>query len=498
MAPEDLVRVDLPDLPGALGSSERGSLLLAPPEDLPWRPEPIGEPDAYDAWEAKEALHVAPWHEAGIDGSGVKVAVFDYLWFGSSLEVEELGDVTTHDCLRQRSCDLPFDPEYPQFTWERGSHGLACAEVIRDLAPGVELHLVRVNGLTSLENATAWAAREQIDVISMSLSFFGESFYDGTGPISAAAEVVAQAGGVFVTSAGNYAEEHVADTFRDEDGDGWHEFPGGSEYLAVDYDEGSRNVLLTWDEFGACGTTDLDLWVVDDHGDVVGRSEDLQEPAVEGEEAGRVCSPSERASATVSEAGWHWVRVRRVAGTGAPRLSLYTRGGELYAPTPEGSIVDPGSSPSTLTVAAVRATATYLDNGPEFFSSWGPTRGGLDKPDVAGPDGLSTSVYGPTGFYGTSAATPAVAAAVALVLSADPSLTPQQAAERVRATAWSDDPLWMDHDPGLGAGRARLPPPETLDAGPGGCAGRAILLPGLLWFVVVRARRLEARCESRP
>lgn len=495
LEPEDLVRVDVPDYPGALATSAQGSLLLAPPEDLAWRPEPIGVPDTYDAWEAKEAMDVEPWHEAGVDGSGVKVAVFDYLWFGSTLETEELGAYATHDCLSQRSCDLPFDPESPQFGWEEGSHGLACAEVIRDLAPGVELHLVRVNGLTSLENGVDWAAREGIDVISMSLSFFGESFYDGTGAISAAAERFSASGGVFVTSAGNYAEEHLADSFRDGDADGWHEWPSGLETLSVELSEGTSSVLVHWDEFGDCGQTDLDVYVLDKNGDVVGRSENLQEPIDEDTQG---CSPTEKASVTASYDGWYWIMVRRAAGEEAPRMALFARGGELYSPTPEGSIVDPGSSAATFTVGAVRATASYLSNGPESFSSWGPTRGGLSKPDVSGPDGLSTSVYGPSGFYGTSAATPAVAAAVALVLSGDPSLTPQQAAERVRATAWSSDALWAEPDPGLGAGRARLPPPETsVDEGVG-CGGRGALLPGLLWFMVVRKRRLEARCELRP
>lgn len=486
--------MDVPDYPGALGSSDHGSLLLAPPEGVPWRPEPIGEPDGYDAWEAAEAMDVSPWRDAGVDGSGVKVAVFDYLWFGSTLESEELGVYQTHDCLTQRSCERPFDPESPQFTWEEGSHGLACAEVIRDLAPGVELHLVRVNGLTSLENAAAWAAREQIDVVSMSLSFFGESFYDGTGPISAAVETFSASGGVFVTSAGNYAEEHLADGVRDEDNDGWHEWPSGLETLSVELSEGTATVLLSWDEYGDCGATDLDLYVVDKHGDVVGRSENLQERD-DGED--RACAPTERASVTASYDGWYWVMLRRAAGTGTPRIALFTRGGDLYSPTPEGSIVDPGSSASAFTVGAIRANASYLDNGPESFSSWGPTRGGLYKPDVSGPDGLSTSVYGPSGFYGTSASTPAVAAAIALVLSGDPSLTPQQAAERVRATAWSSEPVWAEPDPGTGAGRVRLPPPETLSVAGDGCARRGMLLPGLLWFMVVRLRRLEARCDFR-
>lgn len=495
VAPEDLVRVDVPDYPGAIATSDRGSMLLSPPDDVPWRPEPVGQPDAFDTWEAVDAMDLQAWRDAGSDGSGVKVAVFDYLYFGAGLEEDELGEVTTHDCITQRSCDLPFDPEYPQFTWEQGSHGLACAEVIHDLAPGAELHLVRVNGLTSLENATAWAAREGIDVVSMSLSFFGESFYDGTGPISAAAEQLADAGGVFVSSAGNYAQEHLDDRYQDDDGDGWTDWPGGTGYLPVEFSAGTSSVLLAWDEFDDCGTTDLDLYVVDKNNNVVGRGEDEQ---VSIDDGGKTCSPTERATVVAGYDGWYWVLVRRAAGDGEPRMSLFTRGGDLYAPTPEGSVVDPGASPSVFTVGAVRATAGYLTGEPESFSSWGPTESGLAKPDVAGPDGLSGSVYGPSGFYGTSAATPAVAAAIALVLGEDPTLSPQQAAERVRATAWLDDPLWSEPDPGLGAGRVRLPPPETWPSEADGCGRRGIFLPGLLWFLTMRARRQEARCDCRP
>ena len=53
---------------------------------------------------------------------------------------------------------------------------MARAEVIRDIAPDADIHLVRVLGQTSLENAVDWAIREDVDFISMSLPFFNESF----------------------------------------------------------------------------------------------------------------------------------------------------------------------------------------------------------------------------------------------------------------------------------------------------------------------------------
>lgn len=486
----DRVRIDVPDWPGAESTSETGSVLLAPPEGVPWRIEAAPELDLYDAWEAADALQVEPWHEAGFDGTGVKVAVFDSQWYQAELVAAELGEFHTQDCGAHPSCEPAMDTLRPQYSFEAGSHGVACAEVIRDLAPGVELYLVRVNGATTLENATAWAVREGIDVISMSLSFFSESFYDGTGPINDQMDRLAAAGVLMVKSAGNYAEEHWVETFTDDDGDGLHEFDRGpdldrSEYLAVYLGQGDNRIYVTWDEFSDCGATDLDAIVVNANNDVVGRGED---PQVAGGD--RACEPVERVSATAASTGWHWIQVRRTAGQGAPRFNLYARGGEIWRAKPNGSLVDPATHPDVFVVGAVRADATYTTNDAESFSSVGPTLAGVEKPDIAGPNGLSTSVYGPTGFYGTSASTPAVAAAVALLMSEDPTLGPYEAADRLRAAALTGDAVWQARDPYLGDGRARLPTPGSSSPSGDGCSGRgAMALPLLWWWLGAAARR---------
>lgn len=483
VGPWDRYRVPVPDWPGAEASSATGSVLLdPPPAGTPYTVEEAPVPDGYDATEAITALRAAPWHEAGLDGSGVRVAVFDVQWFNADLWAEELGAYTTHDCQAHRSCDLEMDTLRPRYSFEEGSHGVACAQVIRDVAPGVELALVRVNGTTTFENAVDWAVREEIDLVSMSMSFFNNSWYDGTGPISELASRLADGGVLLVNSAGNYAEEHWDGAYTDPDGDGDMDFPWGSSYLPVYLGQGTASVLLSWDQFGTCGDTDLDAWVLDGDGWVVGRAETRQE--VDGDS----CAPVERVRVTAAATDWYYLKVIRYAGDPNVRISVYARDGTAYQATP-GSLADPASSPSAFTIGAVRAD-DYLDNGPESFSSLGPTHAGAAKPDVAGPDGLTTAVYGSVGFYGTSASTPAVAGALALVMSGDPSPDAFEAADRLRTSTLDGDPLWTGPDEAFGAGKVRLWDPSD----PVGCRGGGawVLLPGLLWGSGLRLRRSHA------
>jgi len=482
--PWDLVRVDQPDHPEADASSDLGSVLLAPPSDpaLAWRPEAVPEVDgwsgAVEPWETFEALAVQPWHDAGHLGAGVKIAVFDLQWFHSELADDELGWPETHDCYRHRSCAQPIDTLDPRFTFEEGTHGRACAEVIADIAPEAELHLVRVNGLTTLENAIAWAVREEIDLISMSLSFLNESFYDGTGPVNATMDALSGTGTLMVTSAGNYAEQHHGGVFTDDDGDGWHEFGSDRETLDVWFPAGEHRLFLVWDEFDRCGRTDLDVTVTDAAGRVVGRS--LQSQS----QSATSCQPVERARVVMASEGWTDVAIHTSTPGGRPAFDLLARGGEVSGGRAAGSVTDPGSHPAALSVGAVRARG-YLLNGAEGFSSVGPTNAGIPKPELAGPDGLSTETTGGEGFYGTSAAAPAVTGALALLMSADPTLDSHAAAALLRATAVRPETLWAEPDPALGDGHARLPPPT---AGSRGCLEGALVLALLLPLPGLRRR----------
>jgi hypothetical protein len=102
------------------------------------------------------------------------------------------------------------------------------------------------------------------------------------------------------------------------------------------------------------------------------------------------------------------------------------------------------------TVGAVAYSATPAFGAPtpgiEGFSSVGPgellydshgnrlsTPTFLNKVDLLAPDGSATSVFDP--FYGTSAAAPGAAAVAALMLQANPALTPAQITAMLKLSA---------------------------------------------------------------
>jgi subtilisin family serine protease len=102
-----------------------------------------------------------------------------------------------------------------------------------------------------------------------------------------------------------------------------------------------------------------------------------------------------------------------------------------------GTLTTPADADSIISVGAV----LYMepDSGMlAYFSSTGPTNDGRIKPDVVAP-GVGVAVLLPGGSVmhgdGTSYSTPHAAGVAALVLSANPGLTPIQVRDALRNTA---------------------------------------------------------------
>jgi len=473
--PSSLVRVDDPAYPGALANSATSSLLSSPPPaGVHWRYESVPELD-YATSEAVTVTNADLWHGYGAKGRGVRVAVFDVGWFDALASVAQIAPYSTHDCFVHPSCELPMDTTRPKFSFEEGAHGFACAEVIREVAPEADLSLVRVNSIVGFQNAVDWAVRTHIDVISMSMSFYNETHYDGAASVfDTALKKLEAANVLLVTSAGNDGQSHWSGHFLDADGDGLLDFDG-SNRIAVDVGGDQLSAYVNWNQHRRCGDTDLDVQLVDDSGNLYAVASAAQDVSAD------QCQPVERLNASSLAPGRYYLEVEHISGSLAGvHVDLRVRGSSSFtAPQAAGSLADPASHPLSFAVGAVRASR-YLDGGPEGFSSQGPTNSGYPKPDIAGPDGLSGAVFGAGGFFGTSASAPAVAGLVALVMSNDRSLTPRRASEVLQAWAWTDNGAWTD--PRWGAGKARLP---VLPGRSSGCGGRpllAIILLPPFWF----------------
>lgn len=396
------------------------------------------------------------WQTAGWAGTGTTVAVLDG---GFSGYVDLLGS------------ELPGSVE-TDFSRCGGSpgaseHGTAVAEIVHDMAPGATLRLICVQTDTGFIDALD-DLPAAVDIVNASIGFTLVGRGDGTGGVGAAVGRARDRGVLFVTSAGNLEGRHfhmaaVGDTPGDDDAD-FVNLPG-DDALAFAVAPGDFvDVELQWDGWPTT-TQDFDLYVYDDSSVPVAASfEDQSSGGLAPIEWVRVNNPSgvERV---------YFVVIDRFAGTASPRLDLYFHEAltGLEAST-SSSVADPGTAPGAFTIGA----HCWQSGAVESFSSRGPTIDGRIKPDISGPDGTASSVYGsdsgcngPDGFYGTSASSPHVAGAAALVLGASPDLDVAELQQLLEDRAQDAGPAGKDTTYGSGrlrlgsAGDATLPAPQA-------------------------------------
>jgi hypothetical protein len=342
------------------------------------------------------------------------------------------------------------DPEFSRPLDAGNPHGRHMAQLVWAVTgshpDGPQFFLLNANGPTMFRRAVRFAIELKVDVILFSGTFEGAGDYDGRGPVNAAVGEAVAAGILWVNAAGNHGGR-VFNGPVDVGTGGWLRFgPAGVTGLRFRnrLDENAVTLTLTWNDYrdaeDAGTEKDLDLFVEDSRGRVVGSSELRQvgpgRPAGEGETK----NPRERLVLTDLAAGEYRVRVRAKSANFGPgdRLRLLvtpardvpladpatgkpleavefldaTRGGEIYPPA---------DHPGVLTVGAA-----------DPASSVGPTADGRVKPDVVVAEAVARFTNGEE-VAGSSVAAAEFAGVAAALRAAEPGLTAVHVREWVAA-----------------------------------------------------------------
>jgi subtilisin family serine protease len=375
------------------------------------------------------------WHQQGVTGKGVKVGILDLGFAGY--------EALLGNSLPQEVVVGTFgDPAH----FGVQVHGTACAEIVSQMAPEAEIYLAYFDGTeAALGQAVEWLLSQGVDIISNSTSISGMTPMDGSGFAADLANRVHDSGVFWASAAGNRADEHYRGVFQDMNGDTLHEFAPEMMALPFSVKAGVSHLILSWNDW-AVVDQDYDLILFDKNGNLLAKGEDFQ-TGQPGQRPAEMIYYNFPAKDTYLLA----VQNREGRARGDAVLDLFVYNGQLPAQfmVAEASLGTPADARGAAAVGAVN----WANDALEPYSSQGPTSDGRVKPDLVAPSAVKSSSYQPF-FDGTSAATPHVAGAAALVLQAFPGSTPADILKLLqeRAVKLGEAPLSNR----FGAGRLNL------------------------------------------
>ncbi len=344
-------------------------------------------------------------HAAGVTGGNVTVGVVDATGFDAA-----------HPALDGRVASArAFGPDATVANGGRNDHGTASAAVVARTAPDADLYLAAFDSPDGYERAVEWLVAADVDVIVAPVSFLGQPG-DGSARVSRVATRAVEAGVVFVAPTGNVARGHWTGEY-DRVRDGRLRF-GSSARNFLHGDGREVSLWLSWDRAHRHQEYSLALYRTDGEATrLVAESSPYADDDV----------PNQRLRAAVGDGSYFFVVRGPPNATGA-RLRASSPSHDFQYGSAAGSVVAPATARGALAVGAYDP-----GGGVEPFSSRGPTRDGRLGVDVVAPD--RHDVRGVSGFVGSSAAAPYVGGVAALVLDADPGLSPREVESRIEGSA---------------------------------------------------------------
>ncbi len=407
------------------------------------------------ALESLPVINATAWHDAGFTGQGMRIGILD---FGFDQYQDELGnELPDSSMVTARSFIAGAEIDQTGI-----NHGTAVAEVIHAIAPDAHLVFAAYSTDTEFYEAIDWLVSQNVSIINHS----GGGAYgpkDGTAEDALTIDRLSSSGILWVNSSGNSGSRHWRGKYTDTNGDGVHEFLSDGTYGLVFYPFNNTGMLVQWDDWDSM-TQDLDIFVVDENGDILYASRNVQN----GPDG---YTPYEYVSYEFPDYGPYYLVISGTNITREITIDVFATYADFDPAfiVPEYSILSPSDANTSFTICATNWKSGDLTD----YSSQGPTVDGRLKPDMCGPTETYSVAFGEE-FAGTSNSSPQVAGAATLIRQAFPEFTVDQVKTFLLDRAQDSGPagpdpqyghgkLWMGDPPGEEV-VVTAPPEEEPDA----------------------------------
>ena len=174
-----------------------------------------------------------------------------------------ISDGVDHRTNVQATDDLPATLTVNPSLLGSGDEGTAMLEIVYDIAPGAALYFSSGmgSGNTNMVDSINWLVSQGCDVIVDDLGVMSESYFSDGSVATAAVNAIAS-GSIYVTAAGNFAQQHYQADFNAVPGTDWHNFGGGDNQNAVTIGAGQTfSAYLQWSDPFGNSSNDYDLYL---------------------------------------------------------------------------------------------------------------------------------------------------------------------------------------------------------------------------------------------